>query len=96
MSSTLERFAGHRYAPGYERMEDPLVVEGLAGLGEFWPVVGALMLLWVILARSVRRRRPGPNSKLIRDLEAAARQETFRQIGTDLRLRHEAGEYRDR
>ena len=96
MSVTLDRFAGHRYAPGYERLEDPTIVDGFAtfgvGLGEFWPAIALMGLLYVVLARSARRRRVGTNSRLIRQLEREARQTTFRQIGTDLRLRHEAGD----
>ncbi len=95
MSNTLERFAGHRYAPGYGRPDDPALAEGFfgmsGGMDEMGILFAAIGLLYVVIARSARRRSR-MNSKMIRDLEAAARQETFRQVGTDLRLRHMAGE----
>ncbi|MEM0946862.1 MAG: hypothetical protein AAGK37_05620 [Pseudomonadota bacterium] len=98
MSNTLERFAGHRYAPGYGRPEEPTLAEGFFGMSggfdELWMLFAAIGLMYVVLART-SRRRTRMNSKMIRDLEAAARQETFREVGTHLRLRYKAGENRE-
>lgn len=100
MSSTLDRFAGHRYAPGWERADEPAMADGFftmsSSLGELWPVIAALALMYVLIARGARKRRIGTDSKLIRDLETQARRESFRRIGTDLRLRYEAGETGER
>ena len=90
MSNTLERFAGHRYAPGYGRPDEPALADGFfgmsGGMDELWITFAAIGLLYVIIARSARRRTR-MSSKMIRDLESAARRETFRQIGGEVALR---------
>ena len=96
MSGSFDRMDGHRYAPGHEPAEISVGVLEMSGnLGELSPVIAAVALLLVIIARTSRARRLGPSAKAMRELEAAARQESFRKIGTDLRLRHEAGETGD-
>lgn len=89
MDKTIDRLAGHAYAPGTEPAG--VWVEFLSQFDGFFFMFCTLGLMYVILSQYARHRKRQKNLDRMRAYWAEQRRLGKPEIGTDPRLRFDAG-----